>query len=556
MAEKDKGRIGDRWREMATLGHDSREFDAYLTGTPKTNHPMTGEGAAWVAGHEGVRGVVVRVTCTIARSTAPTVSVPCMGDGDAKELAVRLRHAIRSTEGLSWPEGDVTLGVEGPPLTPSYVSDLGFAIALLRASGQVDSASPAWKDVAFAAGLSLGGYLEPVRGAYPAAEAVADFNMSGLVVAAATYNGEPGVAADAVDGARGRIRVFAESNLDELIASMHGLQDAVPWTRTPAREPDVYSELDDVKGRDALKGAMVLALAGDHPLVMVGDYGTVALARRAPSLLPPLTDSETWEIRRVASVAGLTRRQGRPFRAPHHTISVDALTGNSRGRVLPGEVTLAHHGVLFLDDVHLFKRAAVSALRTVLDAGTSARDMPAGDVCLIATATPYRPSPGQDLSQAAAEAHLSPIRAQLDELFPRGGVIAVDDGIDATHPLLGELETLGLTGHDTASAQRLVVKLRGLAVARRGRTNGRVPIEVLRDAKWCHAKVLRTFSETSGLGDSDLESILRVARTVADLRGDKCVALRHLRAASTLAVSRSTWRHIMEYAWRSLLPTG
>ena len=293
-----------------------------------------------------------------------------LGSGAARGMEHRLRAALRN-RGLPLPEGTVTvnfapasLAKEGPPL------DLPLAAALLGAAEVVPR--DRLSGCVLHGELGLDGTVRPVPGALAAAEAALR-RRSRRFACAEAVAGE----AAAVES----LQVHGLSGLDELPALLRGEREPVPSPAWPPERSRTGGhpgpDLADVRGQLHGRRALEIAAAGAHGLLLVGPPGAgkSLLARRLPGLLPPPSRAEALEITRVHSAAGLTLASGRgglasrrPFRAPHHGLSAPALVGGGRP-IAPGELSLAHRGVLFLDELPEFRREALEALRQPLEEG-------------------------------------------------------------------------------------------------------------------------------------------------------------------------------------------
>lgn len=277
------------------------------------------------------------------------------------------KHRIRSAmvnSGYSFPKEKIVINLSPADLRKEGTAfDLPIALALLMGSGQLPR-----KEALLAVGeLGLNGSLRPVRGMLARVAYARDAGIPRVVVPAAN-GGEAAV----IDG----IEVVAANSLHEAAEVLSGRSP--PPAITPARPPPCPASQVDlryVRGQERARRALEVAAAGGHNLLMVGPPGAgkTLLARCLPKLLPPLSLAERMEVSRIHSVAGLLQGGGlishRPFRAPHHTASSAAVVGGGAGIPRPGEVSLAHRGVLFLDELPEFRRDVREVLREPLEAG-------------------------------------------------------------------------------------------------------------------------------------------------------------------------------------------
>ena len=322
----------------------------------------------WTCAIVGLEGELVQVEVDIARQGLTNFTIVGLGDTAVQEARERVRAAVRNS-GFTFPPRRITVNLAPAELRksgPSY--DLPIAIGVLLASEQltVDASS-----VVFLGELSLDGTLRHLQGVLPMVGLARERGMKAAFVPAVDAE-----EAALVDG----IEVIPVTTLAQLVEHLRGRSVLAPTPPGIADETADYAEpmvdLAHIKGQEHARRALEVAAAGAHNLLLGGPPGTgkTLLARSLPSILPRLTMDEALEVTRIYSVAGRLHEHGslvrrRPFRAPHHTISPAGLVGGGAGWAKPGELSLAHRGVLFLDEMPELSHTVLEVMRQPLEDG-------------------------------------------------------------------------------------------------------------------------------------------------------------------------------------------
>ncbi|PRY92342.1 YifB family Mg chelatase-like AAA ATPase [Donghicola tyrosinivorans] len=494
---------------------------------------------------EGVTARLVEVQCAVTPGL-PAFSVVGLPDKAVSEARERVRAAM-SALAVALPSKRISVNLS-PADLPKEGShfDLPIALALLAALEIIPS-DAAESTVALGE-LSLDGSLIPVPGALPAAMTAAEEDKSLLCPAAC------GSEAAWV----GNAEVIAARDLATILRHYTGQGLLPPATPGDATHPSQHLCLRDVKGQERAKRALEIAAAGRHHLFMMGTPGSgkSMLAARMPGILPPLTAPEALETSMIHSVAGLLDHGGisraRPFREPHHTASKAAIVGGGRSAG-PGEISLAHNGVLFLDELPEFARSVLETLRQPLETGSvmvaraNAHVRYPSRVTLIAAANPcrcgYLPEADRACSRAPAcgADYLGKISGPLMDRFDLRVEVPPVSYTDLGMPASGE------TSGDVAarvSAAHDIQKRRYEAIDHT-RSNadceGQLLEEIARPDDAGQALISKV-AEKIGLSARGYHRILRVARTIADLEGADHVERHHIAEAAGFRLTLSPTR--------------
>lgn len=485
---------------------------------------------------QGVDARPVTVEVQIAGG-ANYFAIVGLGDKAVSESRERVRAAL-SAVGLGLPPKRVICNL-APADLPKEGShfDLAIALALLVEMGACPR--DAVEGMAVIGELGLDGSIAPVAGALPAAVAANALDL-GLICPQA--NGSEAA------WAGGEAQIIAPKSLIQLVNHFRGLQILAPpqpgevFMQTPA--PD----LRDVKGQESAKRALEVAAAGGHNLMMVGPPGAgkSMLAARLPGLLPPLSPEEMLEISMVQSMAGMLEEgrltRARPFRAPHHSASMAAMVGGG-ARARPGEASLAHHGVLFLDELPEFSAPVLDGLRQPLETGdvliarANYHVRYPARFQLVAAMNPCRCGYGRASGRACGrgpnceEIYQSHISGPLLDRIDMTIALAPVTPHELSAPADGEASaSVGARVRAARAAQEERARSLGAASA----INARLPdgaLDAVAAPDADGAALLARASEQLGFSARGYMRILRLARTLADLDGADGVKRRHIAEA-------------------------
>jgi len=485
-----------------------------------------------------------------ATSGNPVIVVVGLPDAAVKESKDRVTTAVANS-GYRWPKGRTTINLAPADVKkegPSF--DLPIALAMIAASEQIDL--PDFAQYCFVGELALDGGVRNVNGVLPVAIEAKRCGKKAIVV-------PEGNAQEAaiVEG----ITTYGVRNLRQAFEFLRGNETLTPIVAEPLSDACYDYEVDfsEVSGQHSAKRAVEVAVAGGHNLIMVGPPGSgkSMLAKRIPTIMPPMTFDEAIETTKIHSICGFLAPKRaflslRPFRSPHHTISDAGLLGGGTNPS-PGEVTLAHHGVLFLDELPEFKRSTLEVMRQPLEDGKVTISRASGSVTYPAEFVlvgALNPCPCGFFGDLRRECRCSSVQVQRYRQRISGPLLdRIDIHVEVPAVQFRELHSSQPAESSAAIRERILaartIQNERFAATPKTRCNARMSSKALKTH--CalddeSRELLRTAMHELNLSARAHDRILKVARTIADLEAAPALTATHLsEAIQYRTLDRNLW---------------
>jgi len=477
---------------------------------------------------QGIEAPAVTVEVHLSNGL-PSLNIVGLPETAVRESKDRVRSALVNAH-FDFPARRITINL-APADVPKEGTrfDLPIALGILVASGQLPAEAVAAYE--FVGELALSGELRPIDGVLPTALACGKVNRKLMIPEG---NSEEAALATGTD-------IYGTSHLLAACAHLRGSAPVESITPQPITQPAVPSkDLSEVIGQHQARRALEIAASGLHNLLFSGPPGTgkTLLASRIPGILPPLTNTQALEVSSIYSVAGMGRRtryMEPPFRSPHHTASAVALVGGG-SQPGPGEISLAHHGVLFLDELPEFPRKVLEVLREPLESGeiniSRARGRttyPAGFLLVAA----MNPCPCGYLGSERCRCTPDMVRRYNDKIS--GPLLdRIDLQVQVNAIPSKDLVNNQQKGESSADVRARVIKSRDVQLVRQGKVNGQLSSSEVK--KFCalgkpEKQLMTTAIERLHLSGRAYHRVLKVARTIADATGESGISTAHLAEA-------------------------